>query len=45
MDPTLVPPMGFKRRTAATGKVEVPDTVKEEEDLSIYYDIVQKVTR
>ena len=45
MDPTLVPPMDFRRRAAATGKVEVPDTVKEEEDLSIYYDIVQKVTR
>ena len=36
--------MGFKRRAAMAGKVEVPDAVKEEVGLSFYYDIVQKVT-
>ena len=37
--------MGFRRRAATTRKVEVPDAVKEELGLSLYYDIVQKVTR
>ena len=37
--------MGFRRRAAATGKVEVPDAEKEEVGLSFYYDIIQKVTR
>ena len=36
--------MGFKRRAAMAGKVEVPDAAKEEVGLSFYYDIVQKVT-
>ena len=37
--------MGFRRRDATAGKVEVPDVVKKEVALSFYYDIVQKLTR
>ena len=34
--------MDFRRRAATTGKVELPDAVKEEVDLSFYYNVVQK---
>ena len=37
--------MGFRRRAALTGKVEVSDAVKEDPGLSFYYNIIQKVTR
>ena len=37
--------MGFRRRAATAGKVEVPDVMKKEVALSFYYDIVQKLTR
>ena len=37
--------MDCRRRAATTGKVEVPDAVKEEVGLSFYYTIVQKVIR
>ena len=37
--------MDFRRRAATTGKIEVPDAVKEEIGLPFYFDIIQKLTR
>ena len=34
--------VGFRKCATTTGKVEVPDAVKEKVGLSFYYDILQK---
>ena len=37
--------MGYKKRAATTGKVEVPDALKEEIGLTFHYDIVSKIRK